>query len=321
MIKLLKSLRNFPAKNCFILTYNVDLPFFEAAVFESLYGYGCRNSVVICDPQQYQAALQDAALLRYAGQRYLLFSGLTSPHGAFHPKLILLTNKTSGRLFVTSGNLSRPGYTHNWEVSTDINFNNRRPDPVAWQGFRWAFDLLKKIANASDHSGLIEERINRLWGTTPWLRKELELGKNNNVWTLHNLEETLLDQIVAEYHRHDGSPVKDAYIISPFFDAKALAFTALLNHLHPENVHVYTQFGQGLQKESINRLQKEQSTPLIFHSLVELPRRLHAKAILLKTEQGVWLASGSANFSAPALLRTAKQGNTELLVLRYEEKT
>lgn len=319
MIKLLKSLRDFPAENSFILTYNLDLPFYEAAVFETLYGYGCRNSVVICDPRQYQIALQDTALLRYAGQRYLLQSGLTSPRGAFHPKLILLTNKTTGRLFLASTNLSRPGYTHNWEVVTDFKFDSRRPDPVAWHIFQWSIDLLEKVAGASDQSGLIKKRTDRLLGTTPWLRKEFELGENRHVWALHNLEESMLDQILARYHRYDGSPVKEAYIVSPFFDKKALAFSALLSHLQPDGVHVFTQDGQGLQKSAIEDIQKKHSTPLVFHSLLELPRRLHAKTILLKTENGVWLATGSANFSAPALLRVAEQGNTELLVLRFEK--
>lgn len=318
MIKLLSSLKKPPVENCFILTYNLDLPFFEAALFEPLYGVGCRNMVVLCDPQQYHAALQDASMLQYAGQRYLLFSGLTSPRGAFHPKLILQTTKTTGRLFITSGNLSQAGYTHNWEVATEFEFNSRRPDSISWQACRWALELLEKIAAKSEQSGLVQERLARLWGTTPWLREENTPVENGPIWLLHNLESSLLDQMVAKYRQMDGSPIEEVYIISPFFDPGTLAFAELLNQLKPAKMQVFTQYAQGLRKEPIDRVLRHHSTSVTFHCLANLTRRLHAKTLLFKTKQGVWLASGSANFSAPALLHVAENGNTEIVVLRHE---
>ena len=318
MIKLLSSLKKLPAENCFILTYNLDLPFFEAALFEPLYGAGCRNTVVLCDPQQYNEALQDSTLLRYAGLRYLLFSGLTSPRGAFHPKLILLTNKTAGRLFLTSGNLSRAGYTTNWEVVTDFEFNHRRPDPVAWKAFRWAYLLFEKLTGVSEHSNLVRERLERLWGTTPWLREELPFDENAPVWMLHNLEETLLGQIIDLYRQNDGTQVKEIGVVSPFFDTRALALSEILKQLDPASIQIYTQTAQGIQKELIDRVLQGRSNHVKFFSLGTMSRRLHAKTLLIKTKQGVWLSSGSANFSAPALLHPARQGNTEMVVLRYE---
>ena len=95
-MKLLTALRRQPADNCIILTYNADLLFFEHLLFEPLYASGCRNTLVLCDPMQYGIALSDIDQLRYAGQRYLLLPGRTSPRGAFHPKLILLTSAAGG---------------------------------------------------------------------------------------------------------------------------------------------------------------------------------------------------------------------------------
>ena len=84
-MKFLSALKRQAVDNCIILTYNANLVFFEYMLFEPLYAAGCRNTLIVCDPRQYDAALADAPLLRYAGQRYLFMPGRTSPSGAFPP--------------------------------------------------------------------------------------------------------------------------------------------------------------------------------------------------------------------------------------------
>jgi hypothetical protein len=317
MFKLLTSLKQIEAENCIILTYNLDLPFFEAGLFEPLYAHGCHNTLVICDPQQYEVALKDAPLLRYAGQRYLLFSGRTSTHGAFHPKLILLTSKNTGYLYLMSGNLSRPGYTNNWEVLTRFVFDEKDPDPLAWKAFHWAYKTIKRIITHSDSTGLARERLDRLWRTTPWLRKEIPANESTPFWTLDNLSLPLLDQIESLYHQLDNHPITRAIIISPYFDYEARAFEALITRFQPKAIHVYTQSSPTINPKALTKILKEHPTKLTISEL-GMSRRLHAKALVLETKETSWLATGSANFSAPALLRSAQQGNTELLSLRYE---
>ena len=319
MIKLLSALKKLPAENCFILTYNLDLPFFEAALFESLYGAGCRNTVVLCDPQQYRLTLEnDIQLLRYAGQRYLLFSGLTSPHGAFHPKLILQTNKTSGQLFFTSANLTQSGYSQNFEVATTFAYSTRKPDLVSWSAFNWAFDLLSRIIESSDHADILQKRLNRLKGTTPWLSKTRPNNAEKQIWYLHNLDNPILEQINNYYRNLDGSRVTKVAVVSPYFDTNAQVLIEFLHRFKPEEINLFTQTAQGLQKESITKLLNDQSTPITFRNLSNIQQRLHAKVITIETENGVWTATGSANFSAPALLKKSGQGNTEIMVLRFE---
>ena len=218
MIKILSALIGNPTENCFILTYNLDLPFFESALFEPLYSSGCRNTIVFCDPMQYQVSIEDAGMVNYAGQRYLLFPGKTSPHGAFHPKIVLQTSKMEGHLYIASANVSRSGYTNNWEVLTKFEFYEEKPDDISWQAFYWAYKLVRKIADESDPSGLIHERLDRLWETIPWLRNENQSKEIRNVWCLDNVDNTLLDQIHTKYLENDGSKVGDVFIISPYFD-------------------------------------------------------------------------------------------------------
>lgn len=114
-IKALRTLLDQRADNCFVLTYNLDLPFFEYMLFEPLHNGGCRNVAVLCDPRQYQSALDDVPVLTHLGQRYLCLPATVSK-AAFHPKLLLLTSDEDGLLLLGSGNLSRSGLTHNREI-------------------------------------------------------------------------------------------------------------------------------------------------------------------------------------------------------------
>jgi hypothetical protein len=318
-MKLLTALKRRPADNCIILTYNANLLFFEHLVFEPLYAAGCRNTLVLCDPLQYRMALNDVEQLRYAGQRYLLMPARISPSGAFHPKLILLTSSDGGRLFLSSGNLTQAGYMRNWEVATLFEYNANKPDPSAWVACRWAFDALSQIVAAFGAAGLAHQRLDQLWGTTPWLRQERPLPSSAPVWPLHNLDAPLLDQVMGRYRQDDGSLVHEAIIVSPFFDANARAIARLLAECQPQRLRLYTQADtHSLNPRALAAILERHGTQFQPYELNLEGRLLHAKTLLLRTGRGVWLATGSANFSRPAWLHPAATGNTEMVVLRFE---
>lgn len=318
-MKLLTALKRRPADNCVILTYNADLLFFEHMVFEPLYAAGCRNTLVLCDPLQYSMAVADIEQLRYAGQRYLLMPARTSLSGAFHPKLILLTSTEGGRLFLTSGNLTKAGFTRNWEVVTLFEFNAKKPDSTSWMAFQWAFESISQIVSTLDSDRLASQRLDQLWGTTPWLRQEPALPSSAPVWPLHNLEAPLLKQVVDHYRQDDDSPVTEAAIVSPFFDPNARVIARLLTECQPRRLLLYTQADtHGFNPRSLAAVVARHDTDFqLFHLSLE-KRQLHAKSLLLRTERGAWLVTGSANFSRPAWLHAAATGNTEMVVLRFE---
>jgi len=319
-MKLLTALRRQPADNCIILTYNADLLFFEHLLFEPLYASGCRNTLVLCDPMQYGMALSDIDQLRYAGQRYLLIPARTSPHGAFHPKLILLTWSDGGRLFLTSGNLTQAGYTRNWEVVTLFEYDVRKPDPMAWAACHWAYQIASRIVATSDVGDLGQGRIEQLWGTTPWLRRDTPFAATEPVWLLHNLDKSLLDQLVSKCQPGGGSAVNDIVVVSPFLDPGARALDRLLEAFRPENLRLYTQRAtHGLSPHRFKAVVDRHQTHVELFDLDLSERALHAKAILLRSESGVWLATGSPNLSRPAWLEPAATGNTEFAVLRFEQ--
>ena len=318
-MKLLESLTRHPVDNCVILTYNANLLFFEYMLFEPLYGAGCRNTLVICDPGQYQQAVSDVSHLRYAGQRYIVAPSHTSPGGAFHPKLIFLTSAEKGRLFLTSGNLTKAGYTENWEVVSLFEYDLKRPSVIAWQACDWAFRTLQRIVQSSDGSPALMNRLEQLLGTTPWLRQAPHSPDSELVWLLHNLDVPLLDQLEYHYRREDGTPVVETVVLSPYFDKRACAFAGLHGRFQPRRWRVYTHGSDHhLNRKALATALDPEKTPVDLRELSIDGRTVHAKALMLRTEKGVWLMTGSANFSSRALLHPSSSGNTEITVLRFE---
>jgi HKD family nuclease len=316
-IKALQTLLNQPADNCVALTYSLDLPFFEYMLFAPLYNGGCRNVAVLCDPGQHETALQDVPALEHVGQRYLCLP-VTVARAAFHPKLLMLTSEQEGLLLLGSGNLTRAGLTHNQEVWTRFGYDDDSPDEFARAAFRGAFDYLSRLAE-SEGNPLLRERLQQLWQTTAWLSREPVQPEDANCWSLHNLDRPIMDQLVELWAERDGSAVLEATVVSPYFDKGALAFAALLERLRPDTISLITEHeAPGLDPEVLRRMMGEHGARLTSKRLELGARRLHAKTLALRTGRGSWLLTGSPNFSRPALLRSARDGNAELAVLRYE---
>jgi len=317
-MKLLSTLKRFPAENCFILTYNIDLAFFEYMLFAPLYLSGCRNVVILCDPTQYELALQDMSILRFAGQRYLLLPSGTSPGGAFHPKLILLTNRDAGSAIVTSANLTRSGYTHNWEVAYHFQYSDHLPDTISLEIFHWSCRVFDELIRKSDPSGIARKRLDQLYGTTPWLRAAPAGELGGRTWAIHSLEAPLLDQFLRIYGDNDDTKVKHISIVSPYFDHKLKALNELVARLQPNEVRIWSKDPQGLDPRALAKLESEFNVALGLKYLDCENRSLHAKAVVLSTDKGAWSIAGSANMSAPAWLKPASKGNTEIVVIRFE---
>jgi hypothetical protein len=316
-MKALRTLIRQPASNCVALTYSLDLPFFEYMLFEQLYNGGCRNVVLLCDPGQHETALDDVPALTYLGQRYLCLP-IMAARAAFHPKLVLLTSDDAGLLLLGSGNVSRSGLTHNREVWTAFRYASNAPDESARAACRWAFEYLGRLEEMG-RSPLLRERLDQLWRTTGWLREEPVRPEDRGHWLLHNLDRPIFEQLLQLWEERDGSPVQEATVVSPYFDRGSLAFETLLRRLRPKAVSLITEHeAPGLNPEGVRRLLDGSGAAWHVRQPKPGPRRLHAKVLALRTERGSWLLTGSPNFSSPAMLRPARDGNAEAATLRHE---
>ncbi|MEI7768418.1 MAG: hypothetical protein WCI67_00440 [Chloroflexales bacterium] len=136
-----------PWEHLLILTYGMDLPFFEQTLLREL-SARCRNRIILSDGQHFLdacALYQQNALARYFNQRYVA-EGIFAPRAA-HAKLILLTNPTAGRLLIGSGNLSMHGYASGGELFTSYAYS--AADPERREAFSGVRDLLDRSHMAS----------------------------------------------------------------------------------------------------------------------------------------------------------------------------
>src|SRR5688572_16049294 len=95
-----------PWEHALMLSYGLDLPFYERAIAGQL-ADACRNRVLLGDERTYLGACDHSALsglVRHANRRYVAEPILRGARS--HAKVILLTAPDAGRLLVGSGNLS-----------------------------------------------------------------------------------------------------------------------------------------------------------------------------------------------------------------------
>lgn len=83
---------------------------------------------------------------------------------------------------------------------------------------------------------MLRDRLEQLWQTTAWLRREPMRPQDGGCWLFHNLDRPILDQLVERWKERDGSPVLEAIVVSPYFDGRALALDALLKRLRPKAI-------------------------------------------------------------------------------------
>ncbi len=224
-------------------------------LFEPLYGAGCRN-VLILRPEPVSLQFAGYSALALCRPRYTIIPSLTSPNGAFHVKMVLLTSKESGNLFLGSGNLTKSGYIRNWEVFTEFSYTaGKKENEGDARPFIWAYQQISKILSASDKSHLGIPRLEQLVSTTPWQNQPANSSDQANYWLLSSLEEPLLNQFMRHYQERDGSKVDAVTMVSPFFDPYGRAVQSICDALHPHSLHIYSQnFEAAFPPETLQKI-------------------------------------------------------------------
>jgi hypothetical protein len=102
--------------------------------------------------------------------------------------------------------------------------------------------------------------------------------------------------------------VNSIYAISPFYDKDLSAHKFFLKQ-YPNAVHrIYIQ--QGKSNFPVENYHEcKQNTKVYLYK--QQDRYMHGKALIFKTTDGIFLLSGSANYTSSALLSIKKTGNIE----------
>jgi hypothetical protein len=208
--------------------------------------------------------------------------------GAFHPKTILLGNAREAVLLVGSGNLGLGGIEQGHEVYASYASGEQPGAFASWRD--WMDGIVRLVDDAT-----LRLRWADLRARLPWLAAAAGTATFHTNWQ-RPLIEALLDGIAA--------PVDELLLTAPFFDADLAALTALVRRTEPKRITLYLGKGTSVRGDRLARLLNEHESRVVGWVPADF---VHAKLIGIRTGSTGRVASGSANLSAPALLRAHTQ--------------
>ncbi|MBC7271653.1 MAG: hypothetical protein H5T76_23590 [Streptomyces sp.] len=279
------------------LGFTVDLPFLEKVAIPVARGLGARTAV-IGDAAQ---GLYDPVDVRMAGRSYL--HGLASCRRAFHPKVVLLIGEHACRLAVGSGNPTLSGWGANDELWTVVETEDDDSHalladladwldalPSAVELAPWSASLLTALAAL-----LTERHVNA------------PAGPESGARLLHNLQETLLDQLPL-------GPVDELHAYAPFVDETGHALSGLVGRLTPRRTILglqprWSSYDAGAIKRALDGFDAQ------IRFLKETRMR-HGKFVEWQVGGRRYALTGSPNLTRAALCTSTRGGgNCELAVL------
>jgi hypothetical protein len=299
-----------------VCTYTFDPRFFEDYCLERLASLSHNgNLTVMLDRGVYEKILTGPESYRpkRANLRYLLHP-VAVARGLFHPKIFLFASPNRGRLIVGSANTTRPGITSNAELVGCYDYEAGKAEDFL-PLFRAAFSFLAEAARRWPAEQLTRN-VEDMLGEAPWLAAAEDDEPAGDFTLLHNLDAPLWDQIRAGI----AAPADAVHVVSRYFDRDPSILGRVVKDLQPRKIRIYTQNGvtnmtpAWLEHDSF----KSGLTEIMLGSYADdaqYAQPLHGKGIIIEQGGERVFAFGSANFTSPALLKTASNGNVETLLL------
>ena len=306
--------QNTRFKGAVLLTYALNLQFFEQIVQPRLDGLGCASVVIISDVFGYQETIsRNLHQLTGVGRRYVCAPVMSNGRGVQHSKVLMLVSETQGWMLVGSGNLTFPGYGQNLELFDQFTFE--QPKGAAFNSdeaypFQAAWTLIDKLSPSLNQTA--QGQLKLIREGAPWLTKAMIPPSELALWDL--FDDPLFEWLEAL------TQVEELQVIAPFIDPPTVE--QLLQHFRPERLLVgISAVRANIDGQSLAALCQSFGCELgiraIRSSEGDTVRGLHAKAIIGIHADGSWCVSGSANLTRPALLDSwTNQGNLETVVYR-----
>lgn len=277
------------------LTYGLDIPFFDSAILRHLVGRGCSNIAVFADARHVSFELLRLTESGLHSRSWAIgkYYSLTPVHHsfAFHPKVTLLVGDKV-ELFVGSGNLEPGGMRSNVEVFHRLECD--REDPTDSQEQACIADAWRYISKeaAARKSRFVKFQLEQVEEAVPWLKSPQ--GPATAIRFVSGPGGSLVDELADLIH---GDEVQSLFVVSPFFDHKLSALSAMISRLKPRQTLML------LQLDSVScpldHLRKVKN--LKVYDLGELKGRyLHAKVVIAECKRRSVLLAGSHNVTSQA---------------------
>jgi hypothetical protein len=255
--------------------------------------------------------------------------GVLVPRGIQHAKVALLVWGNRVRVIIGSGNLTEPGYRKNLEVFGSIEVSRTEGGDRAAVGQTIDFlEAVLGLAIGEDDPNTPKRRtaealVSARRHVSRW--PQVDASKGTPVLAFGLPGRSVVKQLEKLWP--GGSPARTAYVVSPFFDkppADSAALAGLLPLLakkRPRGLEFHVRAdpqpdGRIRVFAPLGMLKTARQTceVHVYHVLPEQKeelRDLHAKMIMLASEDWQMLLAGSSNFTGAGLTAPRGNGNCE----------
>ena len=294
-----ETVRSGRYENSVMFTYGINIKFYESVLWLRLYRNGCHNNLLFVDGNQYSNSLmQEKNIVKHLGTGFTIYPIYSL--AAFHPKIILLTTKNTGKLIIGSANITVSAFTRNREIVNEFDFIRNKKEEYLYLFYDCWNYIVKTTENAPQ---FIKEQLNNLFEKTPWLEKEGNRKKNitfisSNPQELDS-EERLIDVIKSTLGTNE---IREMNVLSPFFDSDFRILESLRKKFSIHNINIIIDIKTTLNPSALPIIKKK----VKFYKFIDPEKNnstivLHGKLFHFSTDKGDFLLVGSMNFSSRAL--------------------
>lgn len=297
-----------------VSTFGVDFDAYEAIALPRLRDAGCNNNVVVADARMLaQALADDGRRPKFAGRRYSVVGARCA--GVFHPKLTLQLGKASGRLLVSSANMTTAGLAGNLEVAGEVTVVE--DSMLAAPLLRAAADYLLKFL---DPGSVARRQVEWALKRTRWLpataapEAVVELQQGMRLAFLAGDSAKGIGQRFVEFVGNRA--VKRLVVASPYWDHDLHTLRSLQGRFGA-NAAVLIQPQAALYPAHAHPSSKEFALFDVSNAPGAASRFAHAKLLIAEAADGDCVLFGSANCTEAALGTPGQAGvNEEACLVR-----
>jgi len=282
-------------------TFGLNLNFLENYLMKLDALSECDDICIFTDAAIYQNFIGESYTPRWLNKKYLVNSIKTK--GVFHSKLYLLASEKKVLIGIGSPNLTRDGLASNLELLSvfEVTQENAKYSQLLT-------DCITYVQTLAEHtkSETAIDQIKKFKSICRPLLSPLSNTIKNDLVFLDNLQRPILDQILDKF---EYDSVKKVQIISPFYDNELSPNKLIKTHFPSCQIEIYIQ----QEKSTFPNLRDEnQDIDYLVYLYEDIERYLHGKALIVYTQDNVYLFMGSANFTKHALLHKANNTNYEI---------
>ncbi|TCO33386.1 hypothetical protein EV652_103387 [Kribbella steppae] len=282
------------AEDVLLLSYTIDLGFFEAFGLGAAQACGARVTTV-GDARMSQP---DPRAARRAGRTYLPGQALCG--GAFHPKLVLIAGPSRVTAAIGSGNATLAGWQANAELWS-VLYGDATSCPKSLADLASWLRHLPELVRLS-HG--VPDALTRVAGHLDQLLGQAAEVIDDGVRLVSTSPAPILDHLPV-------GPVEELAVCAPFHDPGAVALRELVDRLQPQQLRIsYQPELTQLDGPAVRALAEQWDAELRQDGE---SRYRHGKLIEWTVGGARYALTGSPNLSGAALLQPlANGGNCEL---------